>query len=340
MADARRQKHTFCIQTNLIDVAGRLTTAQIAAMATAGHEIASHSIDHSSMSGLTASQVATQYDSTKATLEGIVGAGNVTTFTYPQGMSGRTNTTDSLAYLRWERLLSTGLISGGGVGTSSPWVVDRYFVGDLYLIGRINWTSTTHNQILALIRLAAVRPVIVVIYGHDLDGTAAPTTAQATEGFPAGTLLADPGFEDSTLASWSITNAGGNTAESLADAPATGYPGTRSLHCKVVSSGNVQAAQLVPVRTATAYKLTAQHRVDVSGGGTVTMRIREFDTAGSQLASNSTAALTSTTWARATMTVTTNAATAYALVEFVTNGICESWFDHVHFAPSATGAVG
>lgn len=358
MANDRGQRHTFAIQTNRIDTTNYLTTAQIAQMQTDGHEVAAHTVNHSVLSGLSATDAAAQMADSKSALEAIVGAGNVTTFAYPNGMNGRNDTTDRLAWLRFDRVLSTGLLSNGGVGKSSPFVVDTRHAPDHFLIGRVAWQPSTHQQILELIRIASQRPVVVVIYGHDLDGSGAPTTTQAEEGldltealgvpclttaeaFAGGRSLGDSGFEDSTLGSWWITNqTAGNVVESVVDTPATGLPGARSLRM-YAASGNVQAAQMVPVFPGVGYTWGAQVRVNLAPGGRAYLRVREYDYTGTVLSTQQSADITSTNWTKVSHTITAAAASAaYALAEFVVSGSAgsaEAWFDHAHFSLPVTG---
>lgn len=111
LAQSLGQRHTFCVTTNRIDAGDfQVSTAKILKWFQAGHEIASHSKTHTNMAAASSATRTAEFDDSKAALEAIVGAGNVTTWAYPSGTSGgqRNDASDREAYGRYVRVLDTG----------------------------------------------------------------------------------------------------------------------------------------------------------------------------------------------------------------------------------------
>lgn len=347
--DARNQRATFNVQTNKIDAGGGVTTAQLAALFAAGHEIGSHTVTHASMATLTSAQRQSEWDNSKAALEAIVGAGNVRTFAYPAG--SRNATTDQEAYLRYDNLL---LVAGAGYNEYVYPLEDR----EAFLIQRFNWFESSHAQFLRLIAYAAKYPVLVVVMCHDLDGASlGPTLAEFTaamdsarsldvpvltvdEAFQSTPLLMDPGFEDTNLDQWYLTRAdsANQNATSDADTPDTGLTGSRSLHIVSTVAGSVQRSQMCPMRPGVEYTLSFRYRI--TAGTTAYARFGHFDAVRTSATTTTVASLSSTTWARATVAANGHARARMAQIEFGVTGVGEMWVDHVHFGPTKETAVG
>lgn len=359
-AAALGQRHTFAVCTQNIGQAGRMTSADVLAAYGQGHEIASHSVQH--LTALAISQAARtiEFDNSKTAIEAIIGAGNCRTYIYPVGdSSARDVTIDRELYLRYDRFISTA---------SGSRTFHRTDDRELQPIGRMNWdgTAAVHQRVLAAIRYAATHPVIAMVYSHDLDTAGSCTTAQMTEAitlastlgvpcvtaaeaFPAAGALSDPGFEDSTLASWTGIDSplGTQTIESIVDTPAENYAGTRSLHLASSSAtAFAYVTQSIPVLPGRKYVLSGRYRVANLGAGTgkVYAKVNErtaVDSVGSIVTSNVTAALTSTTWAQFTLTFTANADTSMVDVALlVENIIGDAYFDHLHWGENRNGVLG
>ena len=168
MHAARGQLATFGIVSSLAGTNGYMTGAQIQALAGGGHEIANHSKTHQHMSGLTATQVATEYDDCTAYLQtlGIT----PTTFLYPFG--DRSAATDSLALGRFN-------IVRGTTGSTSGinWLIPIGYRNDFLMAG-LSWDGTAgqHAILLNAIRMAAG----VTIVQRERDYTGALVSQSAS----------------------------------------------------------------------------------------------------------------------------------------------------------------
>lgn len=359
MAQARGQRHTFGITTDLMGTGGKLTSAQVQQIYAMGHEIASHAQTHVAMSGQTAANRVLQYENSKAALEALIGAGNCKTWIYPIGGTARNATTDQELYLRYDRI----------VDVNQPQLPRRWDDGRKdFLIPRWFWNETTqrNTEVLAGIRRCATEPQILCLYGHDPDTASNPTLTQLTaamdlaaslnipcvsmaEAFPTSQLLYNPGFEesDATAPNHWIQNLsdGSQFCEVVADTPDVGINGTSSLHLKTVAdTAYSYARQWVPVLPSTSYTLTARYRqTKASGAGGFTFRVQEFgyDPQVAFIAGNQSAVLTQTVWTRQNLVFTTRADTRHVAVDFLMNlATGEAWVDHADFRPTADGSFG
>ena len=352
------QRVTLAAYSNAVGAAGRMTAAQLVAAAAAGHEVASHSVSHPHLVSDAPSPATrvTEYETSKTALEAILGAGQVTTWVYPYGdATGRDATLDSELHLRYDRIVAT---SGGSPGRTL--LSDR----GMSPISRYNWDGTTasHDRVLSLIRLAAVAPVVVTLYTHNIDAAGSATTAQLTEAatlastlgvpcvpireaFPTHAALVNAGFEDG-LTGWDSTLVGTGAATTAADTPDTALSGANSL---VLTSGDTSStssvSQTVPVTAGQSWTLSGRYRVAGISPGvglSVYASIKQRNTISSTvLASTYTADLSSTAWAPFSATVTTdtnaNAATVALLLETAAG---TAYFDHVHFGETRNGILG
>jgi hypothetical protein len=174
----------------------------------------------------------------------------VTSYAYPYG--NRNAATDQGLYLTYDRIRGISYNAAAGkLGALLPTLGGQDGRSQL-LIGSINWDGTSRVQanLRAWIARAAIQPVTVLTYSHDIDKASSPTTAQVIElldlcqaldlpvvtlrdACPGGSLLSDPGFEDPALpAWWLITNSSSGILESVADGPVAGLPGSRSAHLR------------------------------------------------------------------------------------------------------------
>lgn len=346
MATAAGQRHTFCVHTAGIATSGRLTAAQILAAYEEGHEIASHGVSHANLTGLTTAQRIAEYDDSKTALEAIIGAGNVKTFAYPYGSTsaGRNSTTDAELYLRYERLLDT--IGGAAKAThhkdAEPFLISR---------GSYNPSSAdAHALVLENIRKAAVSPVIVCLYSHDVPDATSLMRVQeamdlctelnvpcvtAAEAFPGKpSLLIDPGFEQFPVGTNAPWYPSGGSPIIVTDAPADGMPGTKSLYLASATTSPCWVGQSIPVEPGSTIAAAWKYRVNaaVAGAGGlkayIALRYGKLNTAGTTEYS---AALTSTTWATGSKEFTVPADAHWADVQVVMTGVAggEAWFDHI-----------
>lgn len=351
-AQARNQKHTFFITSDLIGTAGYMTSAQVAALSSAGHEIGAHGKTHTDVTGLSTANRVIQYDTSKTTIEGWTGT-TITSWAYPYGT--RSAGTDSELYLRYDR------VRGVTGSTTLPFIYTVDERGD-YLIGALSWdgTASQHDILLNAIRLAARAPVIVVVYGHDIDAASSTTTAQMTESmnlcrtlsvpcltlaeaFPGGNLLRNPGFEDAALNDWVSDITGNGTASVVADTPADGYPGSYSLKLSCSDTAStVYVRQAIPVYPSESYQLAGRYRVaSLSGAGSVTAIIRERDYAGAVVSQTATAALTATSWTQFSAARALGDTARMVWVDLqITNLSGDVYFDHLSFQKKTYGAQG
>lgn len=367
LANSLGQHHTFGIYTNNIGQANAMTSAQILALFNDGHEIASHSVSHAHINAQTLANRVIEYDTSKSIIEGIIGAGNCKTWIYPYGdASSRTAAlTDPELYLRYDRIRATS--SGRYIVP----IADR----QASVIFAQNWgpslvpgVTASHQNVLNLIRLAAVQPVIVVIYAHDLDVGGSITTAQMAEAltladtlnvpcatlaeaFPSMTGLIDGGFEDVNMGSWVTTASDGSQiAETLADTPYQGFSGTRSLHLKTNATGGAfvyVTSNEIPVPPgATTVTLSGRFKATVqayTSGRGVYFRINEKDLSGGNLVQDVlTSKLTTTTgWTAQSQTYTLNVNTKAVTIDLAMESIqADGYFDHVHVCFGGDLAVG
>lgn len=356
--EARGQRITIGVTNNLIGTANHLTEAQLKAVAANRHELAAHSVTHSNfVTELDATQRAAEYDQSKNYCEEISGRA-CTTWIYPFGGAARNTTTDQEVVGRFDRFCDTGVL-GNWVAQDNrhPHFPARHLV-------RLNLDGTTENQsyALELIKQAAFGLTIPVFYCHQLDEPNAPTTAQYTalidecvslgiaclpldEAFPTPPSLIDPGFEYATLTTaWKIVTSGDGAAESVADTPAAGLGGSRSLHVSC-TTGFVYVTQPFPVIGGDTYTLSGRYRTSLGlGNATLTFRARQFRPDATQIAASTIGGPVdeSTGWARFTKDLTAHAEAAYwsvdALLQPGTAG--DAWVDHLDLGPKVFGSYG
>lgn len=355
LAEARDQKLTFAITKNLIGTADHITTAQMQALHAAGHEIADHSVTHTNfVTGLTATQRASELDENLAYLEAQVGAGQISTFVYPFGTTtARNTTTDREIFGRYERMFGVG--DPSNVLMPNRWdcppLIQRLFLE----------TSTYLPRAEDMIRRAARTETVACFYVHrftedgggisvadytdliDLAEQLQVPVMRADEAFPARRALCDPGFEDSTLGSWFSVVSGG-TAESVADTPDTGLPGSRSLH--LVASGGQYAYVTQPyqVRQGVTYTISGRYRTSAGlGSTTLKVRARQYDYGSTDLVDPLTTNLAeATSWTRFSVDISPGTSTAFVMVDLLLlpGSAGEAWIDHVDIRPKHHGSFG
>jgi peptidoglycan/xylan/chitin deacetylase (PgdA/CDA1 family) len=354
-ADDLAQRHTFCVTTDLLNGAGRLTSSQVAELYSRGHEIADHSKDHADLTTLSVAQRVSNYSASLAALEAIVGTGNVTTYVYPFG--ARTSTTDAELFLRYRRVRGIGQLAS--TGSYPPWLVTAPERND-FLVGALSWGTVGQPNVLGAIRLAAQAPVIVVIYGHEI-GTDPPLAdlieamnlcstlnvpcLTLAEAFPGGNLLRDSGFESGDLTQWPATVSSGGAATVVTDTPVTGFAGSKSLRLTGTADTSVAyVSQLVPVEPGQAYTLSGRYRSAITSGSVgqgVYARIRERTYDGQAVGQSVTGALTASSWTQFSVTRTMAATGRFALVDFVLDQrTAEVFVDHLCFQKQVYGAPG
>ncbi len=360
--EERGQRGTFGITSDYINSANKITSANLLALSQAGHEIAAHSKTHTNMLSLTATQRATEWDTPKSVIEGIIGAGKVTTWVYPYGSqgSGRSNTTDKEAYTRYSRICDTAV-------QTIPCLYPRNQTPPS-LIQRTNWNDVNQAMILNMVRRLAVEASVGVVYFHQLDAAVNPTTADfeavldlaqslgvrcvtISQAFGSFELLGNPSFEDSasSVYPWyEITSNGGTVAIADAITPDSGLSGTRALQLTVpAGSASAYVRQIVPVTPGVTYTLTYRAKVI---SGTIAQandcygRIVGLDYTQTTLGDDTvTPAPTLTTWQSKTIDYLAPASARYVRVECVLVDVATGatvQFDHVWFGPKNHGDLG
>lgn len=343
-----RARMTFAVWTERIDAVGGVSTATIERLHAKGHEIASHSVTHPNpITSLSVANRVIEYDTSKATLEAIVGAGEIRTFAYP--FNTRNQTTDRELYLRYGRVLA------GQAPNFWPLGSDGRFV-----YGRFQWTQTTHAAALDMVRRAAFAPVVVTLYTHDPGNAGGsfpgdPTAEQfaellaladslnvpmlrADEALPAAPeLLANPRFE-AGVSGWGVFNAtGGNTVTVETGTPPDGLSGTE--HLKIVhgGTGTVTVFQQVPAVGGKEYIWSFWYKADPSG--TVKSVVNEYAEDGTQIATTSTGALTNTVWTRNERLRTMAANVSYVEARFFSDAAGTVYITQPWWAPSIAGRI-
>jgi polysaccharide deacetylase/carbohydrate binding protein with CBM4/9 domain len=322
MHAARHQRCTLYITTANLNVAGKMTTAQVAAAYAAGHEIGSHNVDHTAMTSFTAAQRDTQWDSSKSILEGITGVpGSVTSYCYPYGTWD--DVTDVEAYGRYDRIADIGLSQSFN---KTPW---QFQVGDRpFRHGRFPWAPTTHTQFIALLKTLVTQPLVLTSYSHEAGSSDSPTLTQmqeamdlavslgipvirSDEAFP-GPLVANPRFESGSLDPWTASVPNG-VAEILTDTPDAGTGGTKVLHMTNTSTGvSSYVSQAFPLIPGRSYTVSMRYKVaNLAGASRFSIRVLQYGHKGGanstgNISSVLNVAATSTTWAVATYTFTTD----------------------------------
>lgn len=360
LASERKQRHTFGVTTGLLGQANYLTAAGVSAIAKAGHEIASHSVLHTSMVGLTSATRPAQYDGSKTTLEALSGVGKVTTWIYPLGGAARDAVTDAELWLRYERIMDTS----GAANRRWAFPADTRQAGQ-FSVASLNLDGTAKFQAMAksAIALAAREPVIVSFYSHDLGAAGSISLAQATElmdyakslqvpcisareAWPGGPLLRNGGFEDADLSDWEIVPQTSQTATVVADAPVAGLPGTKSLKLtNAVAAETIYVEQEVPVVGGRSYTLGGRLRLSGAGDASNHIRLRIWQRGrdGAQtIAANNGTIVNAAAWTTATpLTVVLDPLTTFVKIGVLLTGFVGDGFaDHLHFGPTAEGSFG
>jgi peptidoglycan/xylan/chitin deacetylase (PgdA/CDA1 family) len=357
-ANARRQRLTLCVTTSHIGAAAgyNITAQDIATWHSQGHEIASHSVTHPHIGGLAVSLRVPEYDNSKATLEGIVGAGNVVTFAYPFGgpnTANRTTTTDAEICGRYERLLDTGGGSSRHTQNAMP-----------FLIGRDAWVASNHASMLETVRSLASRPEVVALFTHgagdsgivgeinmtqfiellDLAASLGVPVLTAAEAFPAQALR-NPSFERG-LGGWRTEGSGVSVVTATPD---IGIGGTRAAQLVTASTTDLIVYQQVPVTPGVAYTLSCRAQIvsRTGSGGFIGCRIRNVNYAGDSGGWAGTSAGVGAavgTWTKQTHALTAAIPMDRKMVqlEMLVSGESgvTALFDHVWFGPTSFGDFG
>jgi hypothetical protein len=365
--ESRGQSATFFITSGWVNTTGYVTSAQIAAMHEAGHEIGAHSISHDAMTSTAMTNVATRvsnYDQPKTFLENIIGAGEVTSLAWPFG--GQTPTNQQEAYGRYS--LTAGVVSNGED------VVYPHEATRVRAVSRLQWHSADHARLMARIRGWAEQPVTIVLYSHrvgtdltatemnemlDLVDELGIETVTLNQAF-GGDDLFNGGFETGDLTGWFLTRTdAAQTCEVVTDTPHSGLPGSKSLHLATTADANyVQVVQRHPVIPGRTYVVSGRARCGKSatfngplvrargllgdgslGPGATNVTIAAGTALG--LPSSNVATPMATTWTRFSNTVTVGSNEAWLRLELlVQNGVAEAYFDHIDIRPAEWGGVG
>ncbi|GAB3830172.1 polysaccharide deacetylase family protein [Kribbella italica] len=322
----RGQKATFYLTTGLLGGAQHMPASAVADIFALGHEIGSHSVNHVSMTGLTAAQRQPEWDNSVATLDGLIGlSGQVRSYAYPLG--DHSDVTDREAYLRYDRVALTGLAQGfiGSSTKAGNWLLRPDYEG--FKHGRFPWNQQTHSQLMAILRdQVMANAVTLTTYAHQIGNPDTPTEEQVLEaldfceanGIPClttaealpGPKVVNGGFEND-LVGWTVITAGaaatGTTVSVVDDAPATGLNGSKSLRIvspnTTTSSDSVTVSQTVAVQGGRSFALSAQirHEGTPTGTGKFSVRINEFDENGTSIPGRSVRGTASTSaWAQST----------------------------------------
>lgn len=362
LLDARGQKGTFFITPGLLNGPSKINESHILAMVSNGHEVGAHSQTHANLSSVAQPQRVIELEQPKSYLENLTGMA-VTSFAYPFGTAsgGRNATTDLDLYLRYDRVFDTAQYNQTALHP-------RYAQAPT-LVRRTCIDGTNHQQGLAMIREASVRPVVASFYFHNLDTPINPSTAQliemldlaqslgvelvtASDGFGSHRIVANAGFENSGTDAlpWRWFRSGSAQLEIVTESPQEGLPGTRSLHLAAPVSTYSTVAQSVEVTPGITYTYSFRARA-VSGstwgakssyGNVVALDYGQAPIAGSEVRTGPILA-DKTAWAKYSVDFTTPAACTTVLL-----GLVLDWptaggrvaFDHVWFGPKAMADLG
>ena len=362
LLEARGQRATFCITTNLMnDATGatKITNQDILDFHAAGHEIAAHSKTHANLTLITPAQAVVELEYPKLWLEGLIGS-PVTTWAYPFGSGtpsqiGRNATTDSYVYPLYDRVLDTTLYTHNAIWprwTEPP-----------ALIQRTSWTEANQEQAMAMVKKAADSPVISSLFFHNIGTPVNPTLAQVVElldyalalGVPLLTVreafggfhyLTNSSFEDG-FRGWRKFIVGGGALEVVAAPPDAGMTGTKVLRITApASTGGAYVSQQIPVQPGRTYRASGRGRV-VSGvigqQNDNYIRVRFLAVDGSEISTVLSAAVTSAAWTKFGFDVTTPPGAAYVRFEVVCADVVGGAvmeFDHMFFGPQTQFDLG
>jgi len=349
------QRCTFFVTTNNIGSGSGVSAATLTSLVAAGHELGAHSTNHTSYTSLTAAQRATDHDTVVGILEGYVGTGNVRSFAYPNG--ARSSTTDRECLHRYERIFNIG---------SPHWKPSPMDLPGQFVYGRMNWGNTDgqgHQKCLDLIRLAQREPIIVTIYAHDPSNTSGsfpsdPSAAQVAEAFDLCASLGVPmmtvsealngapygltngGFE-SGLSEWAVTNSGGYTVEVVTDTPATGLPGSKSLHILTTGVTTCFVEQIIPVVPGQPFNLSYQYK-HISGAGHMhTVQEYNYDGTAGTATTSANQASGAGAWTAVNRDIAALGTSTIAVgIKFISTAANEFYIDHVHAGYQAWGKFG
>ncbi len=168
-----------------------------------------------------------------------------------------------------------------------------------------------------------------------IDGTAAGSTA--TKGLGWGTVVIGAGTSE---AGFDTSNAHSGTAAMRISTTTTGATGA--------TIGTFKAATpaipfVFPMLPSTSYTLTGWIKTNNVATNSAFIDLRQLNTAMSALATTSSTKFTGTNaYTQVTITVTTNASTAYGTV-FLRNNVAgnvgDAWFDDITLVPATIGRV-
>ena len=349
------QRHTFAFTPGLLDNpnGNYMSTAQAQQLhAELPHcEIASHSQTHANMKNSTVALRTAEYDDSQANLLAIFGEAP-TSFIYPFGGVGQSAATDKELYGRYDRV-----VSAGNAMAATP--MDNRL--GMFVTPRLKeWNSATHQEMLARVRQAAAQPVIMNIYSHragttttlaelrellTLCDTLGVPVINIRDAYPAGGLLYNPGAEEGTLV-WDGPGISGTgkAFDTVTDTPDVGMPGTKSFHLSSTDpTGFVYVSQYVPAVEGRSYALTGRARTTrISGTGSYArIRFQPLDLAGVNLSGTVASLDAAGTWTALSASGVMPAGTTQVRIDFIMlNTEGESWFDHLHFAPTSASALG
>ena len=348
----RTQRHTFCLTPGQLDTTGvYMTTAQFMELhETLPHcEIASHSQTHANMASSSIAARVAEYEDSADNIEALIGE-RPTSFVYPFGTSGSNDTTHAELWGRYERIVNAGIQPGGSI---TP--MDQRL--GMFLTPRpIDWNSTTHQQMLRLVRMAASQPIIANIYSHkpgedmtlaELDelltlcDTLGVPVINIRDAYPGGGLIPNAFAEGS--GGWSKIGAG--TFDVVTDTMQAGIPGSASFHLNVAATTDYVYA------THTAFAVEGQH-FTFSGRARKTysatqvpaytrLRMVPLSKTGVSLAAPIESANAGDAWGQIKAEGTMPAGTAMVRLDLIQLGAAgDSWFSHLHFGPTRWGVMG
>lgn len=133
-----------------------MSRTQIAAFATQGSEIASHTIDHTDLTTLTKTQIDTQLSQSKTKIQSLFGATSAINFATPYGAYNSTVVTETQKYYRSHR--STDV----GYNTKDSFNPYNILVQNIEI-------TTTPAQVAAWVDQAKLNKAWLVLVYHDVD---------------------------------------------------------------------------------------------------------------------------------------------------------------------------
>ena len=146
---------TQFIATGLLNTPGYMTSAQVKQLYQAGQEIGSHTVSHSDLTSLTASQYDNELAQSKNTLQQLIGA-PVTDFAFPEGVYNSAVTTVTKKYYSSSRGVENGLNSKDNFNAYDIKVQDIF-------------SSTSTEQVADWVKQAQATNTWLVLVYHSID---------------------------------------------------------------------------------------------------------------------------------------------------------------------------